>query len=236
MFLGVETSLGINTGGATPILLLRLYNVPKPRKVLAVTSPEPNPSPAPAPSPDSVESVASRLLVICDLGETLVHATQDPALDPPDFMVDEYRVRRRPQLAEFLRSVSRFADLAVWSSASDSYVAEIVQQIVPSEVSLRCVWARSRCTRRRDMDQFEEYWVKDLKKVKNLGYSLERILIVDDSPEKIERHYGNHVRIEPFYGELDDCTLPKLAAYLERFAVMENVRTVEKRGWYHVHE
>ena len=107
-----------------------------------------------------------RLLVIFDLDETLVRATGNPTLDPPDFMLDTFRVRRRPALEELLRWVSRFADVAVWSSASDSYVEELVRKIVPPDVSFRFVWARSRCTRRYDTEHFEEYWVKDLKKVR----------------------------------------------------------------------
>ena len=172
-----------------------------------------------------------RLLVILDLDETLVRATGNPALDPPDFMLDAFRVRLRPRLQDFLRSVSLFADIAIWSSASDSYVEEMIRRITPPGISFRFAWARSRCTRRYDTEHLEEYWVKDLKKVRKLGYSLERILIVDDSPEKIERHYGNHVRIEPFYGDLEDRILPRLAIFLGRFAQVENVRTVEKRGW-----
>jgi carboxy-terminal domain RNA polymerase II polypeptide A small phosphatase len=172
------------------------------------------------------------LLVILDLDETLVRATGNPTLDPPDFTLDGFRVRRRPRLAEFLCVVATFADVAVWSSGSDSYVEEIVRQIAPADIAFRFVWGRSRCTRRFDHEHMEEYWVKDLKKVKRLGYSLDRVLIVDDSPEKIERHYGNHIHIEPFYGDLSDRALLQLAAYLERFAHVENVRLVEKRGWH----
>lgn len=177
--------------------------------------------------------IPHRLLVIFDLDETLVRATGNPTLDPPDFMLDAFRVRRRPMLADCLRRVSRFADIALWSAASDSYVQEIVAQVVPADTVLRFVWGRSRCTRCYDTEHLEEYWVKDLKKVKRLGYALERVLIVDDSPEKAERHYGNYVRIAPFYGDLEDRALPQLAAYLERFAHVANVRTVEKRGWQH---
>lgn len=174
----------------------------------------------------------ARLLVVLDLDETLVRATGNPTLDPPDFMFEAYRVRARPGLADFLRETSRFADLAVWSAGSDVYVREIVGKVVPPEVALRFVWGRSRCTRRYDTEHFEEYWVKDLKKVKRLGYALERILLVDDSPEKVERHYGNHVRIEPFYGDLNDRVLPRLSVYLAGLAEVANVRAVEKRGWH----
>jgi len=171
------------------------------------------------------------LLVIFDLDETLVRATGNPTLDPPDFMVDDFRVRRRPMVAECLHAVARFANVAIWSSGSDSYVEEIVRRITPADVAFRFVWGRSRCTRRYDHEQQEQYWVKDLKKVKRLGYTLERVLIVDDTAEKIERHYGNHVHIEPFYGDLSDRALPQLVIYLQRFAEAENVRSIEKRGW-----
>jgi hypothetical protein len=50
---------------------------------------------------------------------------------------------------------------------------------------------------------------------------------------KIGRHYGNQVRVEPFYGDLADRMLPRLAVYLERFAHTENVRSVDKRNWLH---
>ena len=174
----------------------------------------------------------ARLLVIFDLDETLLRATTNPTLEPADFIVEAFRVRRRPHLEDLLRRVARFADIAVWSSGTETYVEAMLRQSVPADIALRFVWARSRCTRRYDDENLEEYWVKDLKKVKRLGYALERILIVDDSPEKTERNYGNHIGITPFLGDQADRELAFLATYLERFEHIENVRTVEKRGWH----
>ncbi|WP_324726129.1 HAD family hydrolase [Actomonas aquatica] len=174
-----------------------------------------------------------RLLIVLDLDETLIRATGNPTLDPPDFTIDSYRVRRRPMVHEFLCAAATFADLGIWSSASESYVDAIVRKIVPDSISLQFVWARSRCTRQYDSEQMEEYWVKDLKKVRRLGYPLERVLMVDDSPEKVERHFGNYVRVEPFYGDQNDRVLPDLERYLRSFISVPNVRTVEKRGWQH---
>ncbi len=50
------------------------------------------------------------------------------------------------------------------------------------------VWGRSRCVRWYEPEQFEEYQVKDPKKVKRMGYRLERVLIADDTPRKVHRH------------------------------------------------
>lgn len=172
-----------------------------------------------------------RLLVILDVDETLIYASDHPLTDSPDFTVGRYSVARRPHLGEFIDRVCSFADVAVWSSASDDYVSDVVRNVFPSPSVLRFCWGRSRCTRRFDPERYAEYWVKDLKKVKRLGYSLDRMLMVDDSPEKIERQYGNHIRVDPFCGSSFDAVLPPLADYLASFAEVVDVRPIEKRGW-----
>jgi hypothetical protein len=55
--------------------------------------------------------------------------------------------------------------------------------------------------------------------------------MVDDSPEKHTRNYGNLVRIAPFTGNLADAELAHLARYLRQLATLPDVRCIEKRGW-----
>ena len=149
----------------------------------------------------------------------------------PDFVVGPYTVYRRPYLAEFLTSCSACFRLAVWSTATDEYVRAVVERIMPPGVEPAFVWGRSRCVRRYDGEQFEEYHVKDLKKVKRMGYRLERVLIADDTPRKVHRHFGNAVYVPPFLGDPEDEVLPRLAEFLISLRDVPNVRTVEKRGW-----
>ena len=116
--------------------------------------------------------------------------------------------------------------LAIWSSASDDYVEEIVKRIIPKEIELEFVWGRSRCTYRRNL-QLDEYgyygddnrhhyhYIKPLKKVKRLGYHLDRILIVDDSPHKSKDNYGNAIYPSEFLGDSADEELKLLLKYLE---------------------
>jgi RNA polymerase II subunit A small phosphatase-like protein len=73
--------------------------------------------------------------------------------------------------------------------------------------------------------------VKDLKKVKRKGYDLGRVLIVDDTPQKVERNFGNAVYVRPYFGDPEDNELAQLAPYLESLRACGNVRAVEKRGW-----
>lgn len=176
-------------------------------------------------------------LLILDLDETLVHTVevdkpQPPGLTP-DYVVGSCRhqVYRRPFLAEFLTIVGQYYDLAVWSSAGSGYVEPTVELIFADFSAPLFVWSSPRCTRRFDHESHQEYFIKDLKKVRKKGFNPERMLIVDDTPQKSERNFGSVVYISEFNGEVDDCELLYLAQYLVSIANHANFRNLEKRGW-----
>jgi RNA polymerase II subunit A small phosphatase-like protein len=170
-------------------------------------------------------------LLILDLDETLIHASEWPLALAEDFRIEGFWVYVRPGLREFLTSCSAFYRIAVWSSASDDYVEEIVNQAVAPVVPLEFVWGRSRGTYRRDFDLDEYFHAKDLYKVKRRGYDLSQVLIVDDEPRKIAKNYGNAIYIDEFEGDEDDRELTKLSAYLEKLSSAPEFRTIEKRRW-----
>ena len=182
-----------------------------------------------------------QILLILDLDETLIHASEAPLGRPADFRVFGYYVYGRPHLEAFLRECSRHFALAVWSSASDDYVEAVVARIMPPEIPLRFVWGRSRCTygfnaaafERADYaDYYSHYnYLKVLKKVKKRGYSLSRVLIVDDTPGKCRQNYGNAIYPKEYLGDADDDELPRLLKYLMQLKDAQNVRTIEKRDW-----
>ena len=183
-------------------------------------------------------------LLILDLDETLLHASAKKLRDDFDFQVFDYFIYKRPGLDNFLKSCAQHFKLAVWSSASDDYVAEVVRQIIPPEITLEFSWGRSRCTPfrlpRLDERGFYNYdyassyeYAKRLKKVRRRGFSLQRVLIVDDTPAKVLHNYGNAIYVKPFYGDPNDTELPRLGAYLASLKDVENVRTIEKRNWRH---
>jgi RNA polymerase II subunit A small phosphatase-like protein len=176
----------------------------------------------------------NRILLILDLDETLIYSTEEPLGREHDFVVGPYAVYRRPHLAEFLTPCSACFHLAVWSTASDDYVRAVVGGIMPPGVEPAFAWGRSRCVRCYDHEAFEEEFLKDLKKVKRTGYRLERVLIADDTPRKVRRHYGNAIYVPPFFGDPQDGTLPRLARYLTSLRDVTDVRSLEKRGWSRV--
>lgn len=170
-------------------------------------------------------------LLLLDLDETLIHATTSPLAVPPDFKFDSYYIYKRPGLDQFLTDISRHFTLGVWSSASDAYVEEIVKKITPGTIEWFMVWGKSRCTIKRDYNLDTYYFEKRLDKVKNKGFRLEQIIIVDDSPEKSRSNYGNAVYMEPFEGDRNDNELAYLYEYLLTLKAVDNIRAIEKRGW-----
>ena len=172
-----------------------------------------------------------RQLAILDIDETLIYSA-DRLLDrEPDFCLGGYFVYKRPFLSEFLAAVFDWFQVGVWSSASGPYVHGIVHRVFPDPAQLRFVWARDRCTRRFDPEHRQFYWVKNLRKVKRMGFSLTRVLMIDDSPEKVKMHYGNHLRLRPFVGEAEDEELRLVLPFLDTLRHAANLREVEKRYW-----
>ena len=173
----------------------------------------------------------SKRLLILDVDETLIYGSETALERPGDFHVGPYQVYRRPFLSEFLAGVSIWYDLAIWSSATLDYVSDIAKNICPASQEWRFVWGRDRCTQRIHSELFQIDYIKDLKKVKRLGYDLDRVLFIDDTPTKLARNYGNAIYVKPFTGDSSDSELPSLLRYLESVRTVSDYRTLEKRGW-----
>ena len=170
-------------------------------------------------------------LLVLDLDETLLYAEEVPLERPPDFEVGPYSVYRRPYLAWFLAHVAKRYEVAVWTSSNAAYAREICATLFPGDAPPAFLWARERCTHRRDLDSDAWTHAKHLSKLKRRGYDLRRTLVVDDSPEKHRRNYGNLVRVAPYLGAVEDDELPRLAAYLDAIVDVADYRRLEKRFW-----
>jgi RNA polymerase II subunit A small phosphatase-like protein len=172
-----------------------------------------------------------RKLLILDLDETLLYAAEHPLDRPADFILFDYFVYRRPHLDRFLHyALDRFR-VAVWTSSGSEYATGIVERIFPSPDDLEFIWAAERGTRRFDPEEQKSYDLKQLKKVRRLGYNLEQVLVIDDTPEKHEQNYGNLIQVREYNGSVEDVELFCLEKYLALLEPIANVRAVEKRGW-----
>ena len=173
----------------------------------------------------------ARPLLILDLDETLISASEKDTAGNWDFQIPGYFVKKRPHVDLFLERVKEWFDLAVWTSGTDDYADAVVAQVFPPGTGFQFVWGRSRCIMRYDEELHRNYFLKDLKKVKRLGFDLRRILIIDDSPEMVSRNYGNHLALRPFTGQSDDRDLPDVLPFLAWLKDQEDFRSIEKRAW-----
>ncbi|MDT8853449.1 HAD family hydrolase [Paracoccaceae bacterium Fryx2] len=179
-------------------------------------------------------------LLVLDLDETLVHATEVPLSREPDFSLYGYCVYRRPCLDQFLQFCDAHFAVGVWSSAGDDYVQAMVREIFPNPAGLIMVWGASRTTMRRthpgDHDGFgrplpDFHHQKRLRKLTRFGWSIDDMLVVDDSPEKCRANFGNAIYPAPFFGDTNDDELKYLAGYLLSLRDRDRIRKIEKRGW-----
>lgn len=169
-------------------------------------------------------------LLILDLDETLIHSTRVWGSADYSFTVGPYLVYIRPHAELFLNSMAGYYEMAVWTSSSEEYASRVVNEL-PFRKSPDFVWTRDRCTLAFDHEKRERFYIKDLKKLRRLGYNLDRVLVVDDSAESASRNYGNLVRVKPYGGEPEDRELLLLEKYLISIAERTDLRSIEKRLW-----
>lgn len=170
-------------------------------------------------------------LLILDLDETLIHASDHELEIKADFQIDKYYIYKRPRLEWFLYEISLHYKLGLWSSASDLYVSEVATAIKPASVNFEIIWGRSKCSFKKDRTYEKYYFEKKLDKLEKHGFFLDQILIVDDRPEGLRKNYGNAIYIKEFTGNKDDIELIYLYEYLYTLRDVENVRAIEKRKW-----
>lgn len=178
-----------------------------------------------------VDDASQRNLLVLDLDETLLYASEGPLAHEPDFTLGNYSVYLRPYVREFIERVLQWFNIAVWTSSTEDYASAMIARLFPDPSRLMFAWASNRCTRKLDPEMQDYFWVKDFKKLKRLGYDLDRVLVIDDSPEKHVRNYGNLIKVAPFTGNPADRELSQLLIYLDSVRQMTNYRTMEKRNW-----
>jgi RNA polymerase II subunit A small phosphatase-like protein len=144
-----------------------------------------------------------RKLLIFDLDETLVHASERELGRAADILCPPYFIYKRPFINELLAKLSPRYDFAVWSSSSPEYVNFLVPALF-GPFRIEFAWASDRCVQRVDVRSNGYVYIKDLRKVQKFGYALDQVTILDDSPEKIVRQPRNHILVSPFYGDEKD--------------------------------
>lgn len=181
------------------------------------------------------------LLIVLDLDETLFHSADRELDRPADFRIGDYYTYKRPGVDVFLSELlsDRRFEVAIWTSATRDYLLSALNGLSRRPLDFRAIYDRNRCTRTADIgwgdSSGEPYLVKDLQKlIRGTDWTLERTIAIDDNPRFYERQYSNLLRVDAYEGgeEAQPGLFPALLDYLGRLAALDNVRPVEKRGWY----
>jgi TFIIF-interacting CTD phosphatase-like protein len=80
-------------------------------------------------------------LLILDLDETLVYATETALARQPDFSIYSYAVYKRPYLNFFLKTCLDWFNVAIWTSSGSEYATVVVAAIFEDPQSLDFVWS-----------------------------------------------------------------------------------------------
>jgi RNA polymerase II subunit A small phosphatase-like protein len=172
-----------------------------------------------------------QLLVVLDLDETLIHASA--RIDPTaaDFMSGPHPCAIRPHARELIAEIIDRYTVGVWTSAGSLHADTVVEELFGGPQSLAFVWSAAQCTDHRDLDTMETVSLKNLHKLRRRGFDLDRVIAIDDSPEKHRRNYGNLLRVQPWAGDRDDTELEDVRHLLRWLDQQPSVRRTELRGW-----
>ena len=158
-------------------------------------------------------------LALFDLDETLVHATEAPLPQAHRFKVGPYFVYVRPYASELIRATASWFDVAVWSSSSEQYVEAVTAELFGTLYPVKFSWSVSKCVQKVDPRSNGYVYVKDLRKVMKYGYTVDEIIMIDDSPEKLQRQPTRHLSLPALTGDPSD---------KELLIVMERLKSIAK--------
>ncbi|MBO9999659.1 MAG: HAD family hydrolase [Cyanobacteria bacterium SID2] len=178
-----------------------------------------------------MESVKFDKLLILDIDETLVYASERQLDRRPNFRVSEYFIYKRPGLDAFIDRCLDYFTVAIWTASSSDYAGAIIARIFPYPSQLAFIFTSERCNYRIDPLDGDRKILKPLKKVRRKGFSLNKTIVVDDTPETFCQNYGNAILVQKYLGKDTDNELELLFGFLKRIGHADNIRTIEKRDW-----
>jgi Dullard-like phosphatase family protein len=162
-----------------------------------------------------------RNVLALDLDETLIHCCNfDKEVEEQGFQFAvtyksekgstiTAKINLRPHLQDFLKSVSRYYDIVIYTASDRDYATAVVNFIDPHRKHIKDVFHRDSCFRTK-----KGYVVKDLRAI--LPNDLDRIVLVDNSTQCFAPQISNGIPIVPFTYDSNDEELLKLTKFLIR--------------------
>ena len=187
-------------------------------------------------------------LLVLDLDETLLFTEYASEKDFDFIVCDNFMVKKRPFLDEFLNAVFEIGyKIAIWTASTEKYAKEIVANLFGKdyEQKLEFVYSRSQCNFKNNPKQScfsceKIITIKNLKKIwrkKSLKakWNKTNTFVLDDNNTTFSKNYGNSIPIPAWSNHFlykDDDALKRLIPLLRIWKSCANVRLLDKQFWY----
>jgi len=182
---------------------------------------------APQPWTYQAHKGPKRMTLVLDLDETLVRSNTEPRPDVTydmslsvhiDQLPVRFYVKKRPYLDLFLRNVSLWFEVIVFTASLAAYADPLLDRIDHLHV-IQKRYYREHCTVTK-----AKRHVKDLSRLER---SLSRLVIIDNTPCAYSMHEANAVPITSFNEDcIGDDKLLTLLPFLEAIHGLQDVRSV----------
>lgn len=121
---------------------------------------------------------------------------------------NEISIEKRPNIENFLKEISKFYELIVFSASSKEFVESALEVIDPNQLIKHKLY-------REHFVQINKTLVKDLSK---LGRDLQKVICVDHSVEQFQMQPENGIYIKKWEGDEKDDSLNQLTFLLKHIA------------------
>ncbi|KAK0708766.1 NLI interacting factor-like phosphatase-domain-containing protein [Apiosordaria backusii] len=177
--------------------------------------------------------------LILDLDETLIHSMSKGGRMSSGHMVEVrlnttyvgvggqnsigpqhpilYYVHKRPHCDEFLRRVSKWYNLVVFTASVQEYADPVIDWLEADRKYFSARYYRQHCTFRHGA------FIKDLSSVEP---DLSRVIILDNSPLSYMFHQDNAIPIQGWISDPTDADLMYLIPFLEGMQYVSDVRAL----------
>eukprot|EP00834_Sanchytrium_tribonematis_P002088 NODE_58_length_28395_cov_1.465720.p17 type:complete len:219 gc:universal NODE_58_length_28395_cov_1.465720:23264-23920(+) len=171
-------------------------------------------------------ATSNKKTLIIDLDETLVHASFSP-IDNPDIIVEveldkithQVYVLLRPYAREFIIEMAKLYELVIFTASLSKYADPVVDFIDTMQLINYRLY-RHHCTYHNGI------YVKDLAQ---LNRSLEKVIIIDNSPASYAFHPSNAIGVTSWFSDKSDTELKQLTTLLKDLSNVNDVRTILKK-------
>lgn len=170
-------------------------------------------------------AAVSKVTLVLDVDETLVHSTFQPSPDvtydkvllvPSEGKTYTVSVKYRPYLEDFLRFVSSRFEIVIFTASMRAYCDKLMDEVDPQGILGNLRLFREHCT------LCDRSYVKDLFR---LGRDLRRVAIIDNSPAAYTFQQRNAIPIKTWLNDPKDRELFNLFPLLDALSRCDNVYT-----------